>query len=71
MFNPVIVDVAIEQLKSGPGLGKPARILVCKAPLGVGVEWPGSIRNAVAFHGKDAADNCAEVRLRVEEWIAH
>jgi hypothetical protein len=79
-FDPAVVDAAVERLKNceqTAHLGKPVKILLCSgedegpfAMFGVGVEFTGEVRNAVAFSGPLAADNYAETKRKIEEWIA-
>lgn len=78
-FDPAVVDDAVRGLKNTtrPTGLKPTRILLCSgdddshfALLGVGVEFPYDIRNAVAFNGPLASDNYAETKRQIEEWIA-
>lgn len=74
MFDAVTVDKAMDILRNTPAEGKPVKILLCDhspfGKLGVGAEWTGEIRNAVAFHGDAAQANYAETKRRVKEWIA-
>lgn len=75
MFDSSIVDTAVKLLREcekTKHLGKPARLLTCETEFtrGVGVEWPGEIRNAVAFKGPQASENYVEAKRRIEEWVA-
>jgi hypothetical protein len=72
MFDPSIVNSAMERLQncdSTKHLGKPKRILLCDKPLGVGIEFVGDVRNAVAFRGPLASENLAETKRRIEQWL--
>lgn len=72
-YSETVVSDAIDHLRTFAdrrGLGSPVKVLFMDEMFvsGVGCEWPGEVRNAVAFKGASRSADATEAKRRLKEW---